>query len=586
MACVENVNVYPIFVMITTEADYHQWRLISLRRIKVRTNIKQADKVLYGKHGIDALHDAEVNKSTAFTEREREALDLTGLLPSEVETLDNQVLRVMQQLGTKTTDLERYIYLIGLLDIDETLFFKVAMSDPARFLPILYDPTVGEACLKFGHIFRRPRGMYLSLKHKGRVKEVLRNWPEKDVRVICATSGGRILGLGDLGANGMGIPIGKLQLYTACAAVPPGYLLPMHIDSGTNNQALINDPLYLGLRRPRVSAAELDEFVDEFVSAAQEVFPGSCIHFEDWAGVDAMRLLARYRDRVSCYNDDIQGTGAITLAGLFSALRVTGGKLTDQRILFLGAGSAGIGIADLIASAMTLEGLSEDQARSRISLFDVNGLLEPSRTDLYDFQKPYLHPHAPSRDFLAVIESIKPTAIIGVSTQGKAFSQPVIKAMAQLNRRPIIFALSNPTDHAECTAEEAYRWSEGRALYAAGVQFPPVRVGDKTFIPSQANNMYIFPAVGLAIYATRARRVTDEMFVAAARALAGQVTKAEFDAGLLYPPQNEILKTEIRTALRVAEVIFERGLAGVERPRDIQTFIESLLYKPEYRNPM
>lgn len=546
------------------------------------------EKTLGGKRGIDVLHDSQINKSTAFTDGEREALGLTGLLPSGVDTGEIQVRRVMEQLGTKATDLGRYIYLIGLLDTDETLFYKVLMSDPARFLPIVYDPTVGEACLKFGHIFRRPRGMYLSLKHKGRVKEVLHNWPEKDVRVICATSGGRILGLGDLGANGMGIPIGKLQLYTACAAVPPRYLLPMHIDAGTNNQTLINDPLYLGLRQPRVLAAELDEFVDEFVAAVQEVFPGCCIHFEDWAGVDAMRLLARYRDKVSCYNDDIQGTAGVVLAGLFSALRVTGGKLSDQRILFLGAGSAGIGIADLIAAAMMLEGLSADQARSRISLFDVSGLLEPSRTDLYDFQKPYAHPHAPSRDFLGVIESLKPKAIIGVSTKGKAFSQPIVEAMARLTKRPIIFALSNPTDRTECTAEEAFRWSEGRALYAAGVPFPPVRFGNKTLIPGQGNNLYIFPAVGLAIYATRAKRVTDEMFIAAARAVADQVTQAELDAGLLYPPQTEILKTEITTAVKVGEIIFARGLAGagVKKPSDMRAFVEAQLYKPDHQNLM
>jgi malate dehydrogenase (oxaloacetate-decarboxylating)(NADP+) len=326
------------------------------------------------------LRDAEENKSTAFTEEEREAFGLTGLLPWAVETLENQVQRVMQQLETKTTDLGRYIYLISLLDADERLFYKVVMSDTARFLPILYSPTVGEACLKFGHIFRRPRGMYLSIKHKGRVKQVLNNWPQKDVRVICATSGGRILGLGDLGANGMGIPIGKLQLYTACAAVPPGYLLPLHIDSGTNNQALIDDPLYLGMRQPRVSADELDDFLDEFVEAAQEVFPGSCIHFEDWDGVDAMRHLARYKDKVSCYNDDIQGTGGVILAGLFSALKVTGSCLSDQRILFFGAGSAGVGIADLIVSAMAMEGLTEQEARSRIFLFNSKGLIESTRT--------------------------------------------------------------------------------------------------------------------------------------------------------------------------------------------------------------
>jgi len=535
-----------------------------------------------GKRGMDLLRHSGLNKSTAFTQNEREALGLTGLLPSGVDTGETQVLRVMQQLGAKPTDLERYIYLIGLVDTDETLFYKVVMSDPARFLPILYDPTVGEACLKFGHIFRRPRGMYLSLEHKGRVKQVLSNWPEKDIRVICATSGGRILGLGDLGANGMGIPIGKLQLYTACAAVPPRYLLPMHIDCGTTNQSLINDPLYLGLRRPRCADDELDSFVEEFVAAAEEVFPGCCIHFEDWRGADAMRLLARHRDRVCCYNDDIQGTGGVALAGLFSALSVTGGKLSDQRILFFGAGSAGIGIADLIASAMALEGLSEGDARSHIRLFDTKGLIEPTRTDLYDFQKPYAHPHAPSRDFLAVINDIKPTVIIGVSTVGKAFTQPIVEAMARLNKRPVIFALSNPTDRAECTAEEAYTWSRGRALYAAGVQFPPVRFGGGTLMPGQANNMYIFPAIGLAVYATKAKRVTDEMFIAAARGLADQVTRNELEAGLLYPPQTGILKTEVAIALKVAEVIFDRGLASVGRPKDLRTFIESLLYKPEY----
>jgi malate dehydrogenase (oxaloacetate-decarboxylating)(NADP+) len=537
-----------------------------------------------GKRGIDLLRDPHLNKSTAFTETERQALGLTGLLPAGVDSEEGQVKRVLQQLGQKTTDLDRYIYLIQLLDANETLFYQVVMGDPARFLPILYDPTVAEACLKFGHIFRRPRGMYISLKDRGHVKEVLRNWPVKDVRVICVSSGGRILGLGDLGANGMGIPIGKLQLYTACAAVPPQSLLPMHFDFGTNNQALLNDPLYLGLRQPRIGSAELDEFVEEYVQAVQEVFPGCCIHFEDWAGVDAMRLLAKYRDRVSCYNDDIQGTAGVVLAGLFSALRVTGGKLRDQRVLFLGAGSAGIGISNLIASAMTLEGLTTEQARANISLFDINGLLEASRTDLFDFQKPYAHPYKPSRDFAAVVESLKPTAIIGVSTQGKAFTQKVVQAMARLNRRPIIFALSNPTDKAECTPDEAYRWSDGRALYAAGVPFGPVRYNGKTLLPGQGNNLYIFPAVGLAIYATRARRVTDEMFIAAARGVAEQVTQGELDAGLVYPPQTEILRTEIAAAQRVGEVIFARDLAGVEQPKDLRAFLESQLYKPEYPN--
>jgi malate dehydrogenase (oxaloacetate-decarboxylating)(NADP+) len=538
---------------------------------------------LGGKRGIDIIHDPVLNKATAYTEAEREALGLVGLVPDVTESEDLQLRRVLHQLGHKTTDLDRYIYLVNLLDNDETLFYRTVMSDPARFLPIVYDPTIGEACLKFGHIYRRTRGMYLSITRKGHVKEVLRNWPVKDVRVICVTDGGRILGLGDLGANGMGIPIGKLQLYTACAGVPPQGLLPMYLDAGTNNQTYLNDPLYLGLRRPRPSTEELYAFVDEFVEAVQEVFPKCCIHFEDWTGSDAVHLLERYRDQVCCYNDDIQGTGSVTLAGLIAALKVTGGKMRDQRVLFLGAGSAAIGLAGLIVSAMVLEGLPLKEAQARISMFDVNGLLEPSRKDLFDFQVPYAHPHAPSRDFVGCIESIKPTAILGVSTVGNTFTRQVIEAMSRLNDRPIIFALSNPTEHAECTPEAAYQWSRGKALYAAGVQFPPVSYGGRTFLPGQANNFYIFPAVGMAIYATQTKRVTDEMFIEAARALAEQVTPGELEQGLLFPPQSNILETEIKVAARVARVVFDSNLACVARPADCEAFIRSHVYKPEYQ---
>jgi malate dehydrogenase (oxaloacetate-decarboxylating)(NADP+) len=536
------------------------------------------------KRGIDVLHDPVLNKSTAYTEAERQALGLVGLVPDVTESEDLQLRRVLQQLGDKATDLDRFTYLVGLLDNNETLFYRTLMSDPTRFLPIVYDPTIAEACLKFGHIYRRPRGMYLSITRKGHVKDVLRNWPVKDVRVICVTDGGRILGLGDLGANGMGIPIGKLQLYTAAAGVPPQVLLPIYLDAGTNNETYLHDPLYLGLRRPRPAFEELYGFVDEFVAAVQEVFPLCCIHFEDWTGSDAVRLLARYRDKVCCYNDDIQGTASVTLAGLIAAVKANGGKLRDQRILFLGAGSAGIGIANLVASAMAQEGLPLEEAQGRISLFDVNGLLEPSRKDLLDFQVPYAHPHAPSRDFAAAIESLKPTAIIGVSTVGKAFTRPVVEAMSRLNDRPIIFALSNPTDHAECTPEEAYRWSNGKALYAAGVQFPAVSFGGQILLPGQANNLYIFPAVGMAIYATQTKRVTDEMFIEAARALADQVTPAQLKQGLLYPPQSNILEIEIKTAARVAKVAFESNLARVARPTDYEAFIRSHVYEPAYRS--
>jgi malate dehydrogenase (oxaloacetate-decarboxylating)(NADP+) len=532
--------------------------------------------------GAELLFNPRLSKSTAFTEKEREALGLVGLLPDVVEEEDLQIRRVMQQLGHKVTDLDRYIYLVNLLDHDETLFYKVLMSDPARFLPIVYDPTIAEACLKFGHIYRGPRGMYLSMKRRGRVKDVLRNWPEKDVRVICVTDGARILGLGDIGANGMGIPIGKLQLYTAAAAVPPLGLLPLFLDAGTNNEEALRDPLYLGLRQTRPRTDELYQFVDEFVNAVQEVFPLCCIHFEDWAGVDAVHLLERYRDKVCCYNDDIQGTASVTVAGLLNAVRIKGSQLSDEKVLFLGAGSAGIGIADLIVSAMRGEGLSEEQARRRISLFDLNGLIEPSRKDLQDFQKPFAHAMQPTKDFVAAIEALKPTAIIGVSTVGKTFTRQVVEAMARIHPRPIIFALSNPTDHAECTPTEAYGWTQGRAIYAAGVQFPPVRVDGQLLIPSQANNVYIFPAMGMAIYATQAKRVTDEMFIVAARALAEQVTKQQLEEGMLYPPQADLLEVSLATAAKVAELIFARGLARVDKPADMNAFIRSHRYEPRY----
>ena len=532
--------------------------------------------------GIAVLQDPKLNKSTAFTEQEKQALGIVGLVPDVTESEDLQLQRVNLQLAQKPTDLERYIYLMNLLDHNETLFYRTLMSDPARFLPIVYDPTIGEACLKFGHIYRQARGMYLSITRRGKVKEILKNWPEKDVRFICVTDAGRILGLGDLGANGMGIPIGKLQLYTACAGVPPQYLLPMYIDAGTNNEQYLHDPLYLGMRKTRPSTEELYSFVDEFVQAVQEVFPKCCIHFEDWTGVDAVHLLQRYRDKYCVYNDDVQGTAGIVLAGMINAAKVKGKKLSDEKYLFLGAGSAGIGLADLLCSAMAQEGLSLKEAQSHVYMFDINGLLEDTRKDLVDFQKPYAHKHPPTRDFVAAIESIKPTTIIGVSTVGGTFTQKVIEAMSRVNERPVVLALSNPTDHAECTPEQAYTWSKGKAIYAAGVQFPPVHYDGQTFLPGQANNFYIFPAVGMAIFATQATRVTDEMFIEAARAVADQVPPDLLKQGLLYPLQSNILETEIQTAARVANLVFDSGFARVPRPKDMVAFIRQHVYKPEY----
>ena len=546
------------------------------------------------KHGIEGLRDPAINKLTAFTEDEKRALGILGLVPDVTESIETQLSRVLRQLKTKTSDLERYIFLMNLLEIDETLFYHTLMSDPARFMEIVYDPTIAEACLKFDHIFRRPRGMYLSITRKGHVREVLRNWPVKDVRVICVTDGGRILGLGDIGANGMPIPIGKLQLYTAAAGVPPQGLLPMYLDAGTNNETYLEDPLYFGLRRHRPPTEELYAFVDEFVDAVQEVFPNCCLHFEDWTGSDAIALLARYRDKVSCYNDDIQGTAGVTLAGLINALKITGGQLKDQRILFFGSGSAAIGLADLIVTAMGQQGVTPEAARQQIRMFDDQGLVVAGRPGLAASALPYAHKLPPSKPFnphdlaseypqiLAAVEDFKPTMLIGVSTVGKLFSKEIVEAMSRLNARPIIFALSNPVDKHEVLPADAYAWSKGKAIYAGGVQFPPVHFAGQTFLPSQANNLYIFPAVGMAIYATNTRRVTDQMFIEAAHAVADQVTPDQLKLGMLYPPQSNILEVEIQTAARVAKVVFESGLARVDRPADMVTFIRKHVYKAEY----
>ena len=533
-------------------------------------------------NGTDLLNDPIHSKDTAFSVEERKALGLEGLLPHAVETLDRQFDRAIMQLAQKESDLERYIYLTGLSDRNETLFYRVIMSDPKRFVPIVYDPTIAEACLKFGHIYRRTKGMYISIDMRGRVAEVLRNWPVRDVHTICVSTGGRILGLGDLGTDGMGIPIGKLQLYTACAAVPPGGMLPILLDVGTTNTAYRADALYLGLRQLPPPDEELDSFVDEFVAAVQEVFPACCIHFEDWKGTDALRMLDRYRDKILCYNDDIQGTASVTIAGLITALEIKGEKLVDQRCLFFGAGSAGVGIGNLIASAMIAKGLSEKDARARISMMDVNGLIEPSRKDINQWQKPYAHEAGPTKDLVKVIETFKPTVLIGVSTVGGTFTQAVVEAMCKLTERPIIFPLSNPTDKCEVLPDKAYEWSKGKVLYASGVQFDDVTYDGKTYHPGQANNFYIFPAVGLATYCAKPSRLTDDCFIVAAEASADQVGDDLRKKGMLYPSQSNILEIEITTAVRVVEFMFDKGLATVERPKDIRAFVEGKLYKPAY----
>lgn len=532
--------------------------------------------------GIELLHNPRLNKDTAFTEAEREAFGLLALVPPHVDTLETQLGRVHDQFAALPDDLSKYIYLSALQDRNETLFYRVLMSDPAQFMPLVYTPTVGRACQMFGHIFRRPRGLYISINHRGRIAELLRNWPEQDVRFIVVTDGERILGLGDLGTNGMGIPIGKLALYTACGGVPPQYTLPVILDVGTNNEALLQDSLYLGLHHQRVRGQAYDDFIEEFVLAVQEVFPRCCIQWEDFAMAHAGPILKKYRDRLCTFNDDIQGTAAVALAGIYAALRILNNEVKDQTFLFLGAGSAGTGIAELLCEAMALEGLSLEEAHKRIWLFDINGLLTSDRTELADFQKPYAHDHRPLTSFLEAIETLKPTAIIGVSTVPKLFSRPVIEAMARINPRPIVFPLSNPTRRSECTAEEAYQWSDGRAIFASGSPFEPVHYKGRVFIPGQGNNVYIFPAIGMAVFCTEATRVTNEMFLCAARAVAEQVTAEELDQGLIYPPQSGIFNASLHTAAKVAELLFERGLARLPRPADVAAFILEKAYRPEY----
>lgn len=532
--------------------------------------------------GQNLLKNSKLNRATAFSIEDRKKYGLLGLLPEKVETEAERLQRVLSQIESQSSDLARYEYLSDLHDNDETLYFKTLMSDPARFMPLVYTPTVGEACEKFDHLFNRPRGLYLPITRQAQLEEMLNNWIESDVRVIVVTDGERILGLGDQGIGGMGIPIGKLSLYTACAGVPPQVTLPITLDVGTNNLERINDPLYLGLKQPRVTGKAYDDFIAAFVAAVQKVFPLACIQFEDFAFAHAAPILAKYRNDISCFNDDIQGTAAVALAGVSAALRITKDKLTDQRFLFFGAGTAGAGIADLLVKAMVMQGLSEAEARQRCWLYDINGLLQSERTDLANFQQPFAHKHTPINSFVNAIQEIKPTAIIGVSTVGKAFNQEVIEAMAAINERPIIFPYSNPTDHSECTAEEAYQWSDGRAIFASGSPFPPVHYKDKIFMPGQGNNVYIFPAMGMAIYATAAKRVTDEMFIVAAQALSEQVTQTYLDVGLIYPPQKDILSVSLQVAAKVAEYIFDNNFARVERPTNIKAYIQAKTYSPEY----
>jgi malate dehydrogenase (oxaloacetate-decarboxylating)(NADP+) len=531
--------------------------------------------------GFAILHDPTLNRGTAFTERERDALGLRGLLPPHVLSQKEQAERVMEYVRQLPNDLERYIALSALHDRNETLFFRIVCDNIDEIQPLIYTPTVGLACQKYGHIFQHSRGLFIGVNDRGRVAQVLRNWPYP-AGLIVVTDGERILGLGDLGANGMGIPVGKLALYAACAGIHPSLCLPVVLDVGTDNTALLSDPYYVGLRQRRVRGAAYDDLVEEFVTAAQKIFPGVVIQFEDFATQNAFRLLAKYRDRLPTFNDDIQGTAAVALAGIFSALRITGGKLTDQKILFLGAGEAATGIADLIASAMTAQGLTEEQALQRCWLTDSHGLVVKSRTGLAGHKLRYAHDHPPATDFLAAIKTLKPTAIIGVAAVGGTFTREVLEEMARINERPIVFALSNPTSQSECNAEEAYRYTGGRALFACGSPFGPVTLDGKTFVPRQGNNSYIFPGVGLGAIASRARKITDEMFMGAAHELAHCVTESDLAQGSLYPALPRIREVSAGIAAKVAQVAYRRGLSTGPVPQDIAADVKSRMYEAVY----
>jgi malate dehydrogenase (oxaloacetate-decarboxylating)(NADP+) len=528
---------------------------------------------------LDLLRDKSRYKSIAFTRTERLRLGLQGLLPYAVATQQELVDRVMHTLRQLPRDLDRYMTLSSLQERNEQLFYRTIIDNLEEVLPWIYTPTVGEACQAFSHIVREPKGFYITPDDRGRIAVILNNWPEKDVRVIVVSDGQRILGLGDLGANGMGIPVGKLALYTACAGIPPRHCLPVLIDVGTNNQALLDDKRYIGYPKRRLSGPAYFALVDEFVRAVQKKYPRALIQFEDFLTPDAYALLNANRDRVLCFNDDIQGTAAVTLAGVYASARLTGRLFPDLRVMFLGAGSAATGIADLMTSALVNEGLTPAEARKRLWFVDVRGLVVKSRTDLMPHNLPYAHEH-PAFGFVDAIDALRPHVLIGATGAPGTFTREVVEHMCVHNARPVLFALSNPTSKAECTAEQAYTWSRGRAVFASGSPFGAVTVDGDEFRPGQGNNAYVFPGIGLGAIACRARRIPDELFLSAARTLAGLVSPADLASGSLYPPLRNIRRISLSVAVNVAEAAYDLKLACARRPRSLEKAIAGFMYEP------
>ena len=534
--------------------------------------------------GMELLHNPLLNKGTAFTADERKQLQLEGLLPPFVMTQEEQKIKVLASVRVQATDLDKYIYLTSLQDRNEALFYRLVIDEIEEFMPIIYTPTVGQACQEYGHIFRRPRGLYISSNDKGSIKKILSNWPHKNVDVIVVTDGERILGLGDLGADGMGIPVGKLSLYTICAGIHPERTLPITIDVGTNNEELLQDPLYIGLRQKRDIGDQYDSLLDEFMDATAHIFPNVLVQFEDFANRNAQRLLTKYRNNYCTFNDDIQGTASVVLGGLLSAMCIIKSSLDKQRILFCGAGSAAIGIADILCREMIHSGVDEKISRKNLYLFDSSGLITADREDLSEANLKYAQQVDVETNFSAAVEKLKPTIVIGVSGVEGAFEEKMVRNMTQKNDRPIIFALSNPTTKSECTAEEAYSWSEGKAIFASGSPFDSVRLKGETYHPGQGNNAYVFPGVGLGIVASGATRVTDEMFLAAAHALADMMEYKNLEKGTLYPALAEIRNVSKRIALAVALEVYNSDLASQPRPEKLEQHIEEIMYSPHYES--
>ncbi|CAM1342377.1 NAD-dependent malic enzyme [Tenacibaculum amylolyticum] len=533
------------------------------------------------KRNFEVLQNRAINKSISFSKEERKELGLQGLLPYTVEKQETQVERVMESIRRKAFDIEKYILLSALQDRDERLFYKVAIQHIEEIMPLIYTPTVGQASTEFSHIFRQPKGFYITPEDKGNIRKNLDNWPEEDVRIIVITDGQRILGLGDLGANGMGIPIGKLALYTACAGIPPNQALPVMLDVGTNNEDLLADSFYIGYPKKRLEGEAYMELVEEFVLAIQDKYPKALIQFEDFLTPNAFGLLHKYRDRVLCFNDDIQGTAAVALAGVYASSRITKIPFSELKIMFLGAGSAATGIADLMVAAFMEEGLSEEDARKHLWFVDSKGLVVAGRERLKEHNLPYAHDFE-EHDFISAIDAVKPHVLIGATGSPGTFTQEVIEHMTSINERPVIFALSNPTSKAECTAEQAYTWSEGKAVFSSGSPFGKVIFKGKEFYPGQGNNAYIFPGLGLGALAIQARIIPDELFLVAAKTLAKLVTDKNISEGALYPRLTEIRSLSLSIAIAVAEKAYELDIAGIEKPKDLQQFIESKVFDPKY----